>query len=250
LNQPPTADAGPDQEIECTDAVAVTQAVLDGSGSDDLDSDIALYSWMQGSRVGPEVGFDEISQVEQSLGTQTYLLRVIDSFGEADEDAADVAVVDTIAPVVDCSVTAAVVRQTNHNLVNVGLAGTAVDLCEGELPVTANVFADEDDEEDTGDGKHSPDAKEIALGSLRLRAERKGTGDGMVYLVIAEATDSSGNRGSACCTVVVPFSNMASAQTSAAAQAAAARAYCQANDGTPPAGYFVVGDGPTLGPKQ
>jgi hypothetical protein len=33
------------------------------------------------------------------------------------------------------------------------------------------------------------------------------------------------------------------------AQAAAAGAVCQAT-GHPPAGYFVVGDGPVLGPKQ
>jgi hypothetical protein len=35
-----------------------------------------------------------------------------------------------------------------------------------------------------------------------------------------------------------------------AAQAAAAQAYCQGNNGAPPAGYFVVGDGPIVGPKQ
>jgi hypothetical protein len=37
---------------------------------------------------------------------------------------------------------------------------------------------------------------------------------------------------------------------SAQAQAAAARAFCQANAGTPPAGYFVVGDAAAVGPKQ
>jgi hypothetical protein len=34
------------------------------------------------------------------------------------------------------------------------------------------------------------------------------------------------------------------------AQAAAARAFCQANGGAAPAGYFFVGDGPVIGPKQ
>jgi len=250
LNQPPTADAGPDQEIECTNATSVTNVVLDGSGSSDMDSNIALYSWLRGSRIGEEVGFDAMSKVEQSLGAETYVLRVIDAFGEADEDTVDVDVVDTIPPVVTCSVAAEVVNQTNHSLVNVGLTGTAVDGCEGALPVTVNVFADEDDEENTGDGKHSPDAKDVDLGSLRLRAERKGSSDGRVYLIVTEATDSSGNRGINCCTVTVPHASAPLPQTSARGQAAAARAFCRANAGMPPAGYVAVGDGPIIGPKQ
>ena len=88
---------------------------------------------------------------------------------------------------------------------------SAVDQCEGVLPVTVNVFADEDDD-GTGDGNTSPDAVDIDVGSLQLRGERKGNGDGRVYLIIPEATDSSGNRGFGCCTVVVPHSNAAAAQ--------------------------------------
>jgi len=141
-------------------------------------------------------------------------------------------------------------NQRNHDLLNVGLAAGAVDQCEGELPVSVNVFANEDDEEGTGDGNFSPDAADIDVGSLRLRAERKGNGDGRVYLIIPEATDSSGNRGFSCCTVAVPVSAAKSAQIAVRAQAAAARAFCLANDGTPPDGYFVVGDGPVIGPKQ
>jgi hypothetical protein len=42
------------------------------------------------------------------------------------------------------------------------------------------------------------DARDIAPGTLRLRAERKGNGDGRVYLIVASATDGSGNgRGTA-----------------------------------------------------
>ena len=37
------------------------------------------------------------------------------------------------------------------------------------------VFGDEDDELPTGDGKFSPDAKNIAPGTLRLRSERQAT---------------------------------------------------------------------------
>ena len=34
------------------------------------------------------------------------------------------------------------------------------------------------------------------------------------------------------------------------AQAAAAKAFCEANNGAAPPGYFVIGDGPIIGPKQ
>jgi hypothetical protein len=248
LNQPPTADAGPDQTVECATA-AVTNIVLDASRSSDADSNIALYSWMRGTRTGALVGFDQASKVEQPLGPQQYVLRVIDAFAQADEGITQVTVADTIAPVVSCSVVTPTLNQTNHELVNVGFASDAVDQCEGVLPVTVNVFADEDDE-DTGDGNSSPDAEDIDVGSLRLRAERTGTSDGRVYLIIPEATDSSGNRGFGCCTVTVPHSSAASALLSAQTQAAAARAFCRANAGTPPAGYFVVGDAAAQGPQQ
>lgn len=249
INQPPIADAGDSQEIECEKA-AVTNVVLDGSGSSDLDGNLTLFSWRRGSRVGDEVGFDQVSKVEQSIGGKTYVLRVIDAFGEADENTTEVDVVDTTPPVVTCSVATPVLNLTNHVMVNVGLAGTAEDSCEGTLPVVVNVYGDENDEEGTGDGVYSPDAKNLGVGTLRLRAERKGNANGRVYLVVTSATDSSGNRGFNCCTVTVPQSPARSAQDSAATQAAAAQASCLANAGTAPSGYFVVGDGPVIGPKQ
>jgi hypothetical protein len=249
LNQPPTADAGPDQTVECATA-AVTNIALDASASSDLDANLALFTWLRGTRGGPVVGFDEVSKVEQNLGTQSYVLRVIDAFGQTDEDTTQVDVVDTTPPVVNCGVATAALNQNNHDLIDVGLTGGAVDQCEGDLPVTVNVFSNEDDDENTGDGNHAPDAKDIALGSLRLRAERKGGGGGRVYLIVVEATDSSGNRGSDCCVVDVPSSSSPTDRLAAAAQAGAARVFCAAHQGTAPAGYFTVGDGPVLGPKQ
>jgi hypothetical protein len=71
-----------------------------------------------------------------------------------------------------------------------------------------------------------------------------------VYLIITEATDSSGNRGFGCCTVGVPHSSSAAALLSVQAQATAARNFCRANAGMPPPGFFVVGDAPPQGPNQ
>ena len=254
LNQPPTADAGPDQTVECATA-AVTNVFLDASRSSDLDSNLALFTWLRGTRGGPVVGFDEVSKVEQSVGRQSYVLRVIDALGQTDEDTTQVDVVDTTPPVVSCAVatpTLLIQKSVDLNLVNVGLMSTAVDQCDGVLGVTVQVFSDQDDQTNSGNGRFSPDAKDIAVGSLRLRAERDAnTFSGRVYLIVTEATDSSGgNRGFNCCTVTVPHSSAISSQVAAQKKAAAAQAFCLANQGTPPAGYVVVGDGPVIGPKQ
>src|SRR5262245_34535661 len=98
-------------------------------------------------------------------------------------------------------------RQNNHNLVNVGLAATTTD---GPCPapsMAVQVFGDEDDQTPTGAKQNfSPDAKNIAVGTLRLRAERVGNLDGRVYLIVVSATDQAGGTGFATATVVVPKS--------------------------------------------
>lgn len=152
------------------------------------------------------------------------------------------------APTVGCAVGTGSLWPSNHNLINVGLTATASDNCPG-VTTSVQVFSDEDDEAPTGDGNHSPDAKDIATGTLRLRAERDGGADGRVYLIVVTATDSSGNTSRCCQTVTVPKSQSKADKQSVANQAAAAAAYCAAN-GVPPPGFVVVGDGPVVGPKQ
>ena len=152
------------------------------------------------------------------------------------------------APSVSCGVATNTLWPPNHDLVNIGLAVSLSDNCPNPV-ASVQVFSDEDDEEATGDGNHSPDAKNIAAGTLRLRAERKGDGDGRVYLIIVSGTDSSGNTTKCCSTVTVSHSQSKADKASVAAQAATAAAYC-AQFGTPPPGYFVVGDGAVIGPKQ
>lgn len=115
------------------------------------------------------------------------------------------------------------------------------------------VFGDEDDETPTDKKEiHSPDAKDIAAGTLRLRAERLngGGGDGRVYLIVVKATDEAGQTGFATVTVVVPKNSSPASLASVLAQAASAKAFADANNGAPPAGYFMIGDGAIIGPKQ
>jgi hypothetical protein len=155
-----------------------------------------------------------------------------------------VTVNDTQEPVVTCSTAINQMWPPNHQFVNVGLSVTTSDNCP-DTTIAVDVFADEDDEEQTGDGNFSPDAQGIAPDTLELRRERKGNADGRVYLIIVTATDASGNVSHCCRTVTVPHSQRPSEIASVNAQAQAALAYCEAN-GAPPPGFFRVGDGPVL----
>ena len=153
-----------------------------------------------------------------------------------------VTVNDTQFPVVTCNVATTQLMQNNHDLINVGLTASATDNCSGTT-LDVKVYGDEDDQTptDSGGTVFSPDAKNIAVGTLRLRAERVDSGDGRVYLIVVTATDASGNVTRCCKTVTVPKSQSAKDKASVAAQAAAAASFC--NTGAPPPGYFVIGDG-------
>jgi uncharacterized repeat protein (TIGR01451 family) len=144
--------------------------------------------------------------------------------------------VSNAAPAITASVIKSQLKQNNHKLVNVGLSATVTDgPCSGTT-VTVQVFSDEDDSNDSGD------AQDIGLGTLQLRQERLGGGDGRVYLIVVKATDAAGQTGFATVTVVVPHDSSGGSIASVNAQAAAAKAFADTHNGAPPAGYFVVGD--------
>jgi FtsP/CotA-like multicopper oxidase with cupredoxin domain len=182
-------------------------------------------------------------------GTTTVTSTVTDDSGQTASCTFDVTVVDDDPPQVTSSVTVPIFWSPNHELINVGLAATATDNCPDPVTFGVVVYGDENDELPTGDGTYSPDAKNIAIGTLRLRAERKQNADGRVYLIVVTATDGSGNKAVSVQTVVCPKNLTNKKVTSVQTQAATAKAYFLANNAPPP-GYFVIGDGPIVGPKQ
>lgn len=143
------------------------------------------------------------------------------------------------APEISCTVSKSSLWPPNSSLVNVGLQITATDDTDPAPVVKVSVFSDETDVDSANGGVASPDAVAWAAGTLQLRAERQGSGDGRVYLILLTATDSAGNTGYSCCTVTVPHSRSAKANASVAAQAAAAEAEC-AGAGGAPAKYFLL----------
>jgi len=184
-------------------------------------------------------------------GTDSFTYHCYDGAAYSNVVTVTITIHDTVAPVLTSSVAISLISSTNSNLVNVGLAASATDNSGDPVTIQVAVFGDEEDQTPTANNVlHSPDAKDIAPVTLRLRGERIEANDGRVYLIIVTATDSSGNISRNYHTVVVPKNNKEASIDSVNAQAAAAVSYTQAHAGAPPPGYFVIGDGPIIGPKQ
>jgi uncharacterized repeat protein (TIGR01451 family) len=157
------------------------------------------------------------------------------------------------APAVIAAVATRLLSPSNTPaLVNVGLsAATSDGACAAPAVSSVEVFGDEDDETPTARNEvYSPDAADIGVGTLRLRAERVKALDGRVYLIVVKAVDAAGGVAFATATVVVPQKPGPASIASVNAQAAAAKSYADGHGGSPPPGFFVIGHGPVIGPLQ
>ena len=127
VNQPPKANAGPDQTIECTspEGAAVT---LNAGGSTDADGNIAFYVWRQGSESGPHAALPSsspVATVQNGLGQGTYHLRVVDGRLAAGTDTVNVTIADTTAPTIDCHAPPVIPKQDQP----MSFTATAADAC-------------------------------------------------------------------------------------------------------------------------
>ncbi len=197
VNQPPAAVAGANQTVECT-SPAGASFTLDGSGSSDPDQNLALASWREGSRVGPELS-NGLTTV-QALGigdSEHYVLRVIDGFAQADEAETAVTVADTTPPELSISVTPVTLWPPNHTLRTVTVSVTTSDICDTSPSIRLISIVSNEPDNGLGDGDTSQDVQGALLGSddrqFQLRAERSGKGSGRIYTITYEAADDSGN---------------------------------------------------------
>ena len=91
-NQPPTANAGPDQVLIDEDGDGSEPVTLDASGSEDPDGEITLYRWTEDGIVLAS-GPDPTVQLVLPLGKHTIELIVIDDSGGPSEMGDEVVVV-------------------------------------------------------------------------------------------------------------------------------------------------------------
>jgi hypothetical protein len=204
VNQPPLARAGAAQTVECTSAEGAVVS-LDGGASSDPDTNVALAQWQRQSRLGPIVSESLTASLTQPLGAETYVLRVMDAFGQIDEDTTVVTVVDSTPPDVT-SITAdpKVLSPANHTLVPVTVSVAASDSCGGQS--ACHITAIQSNEPANGGGDGNTSADFIVTGPLTafLRAERSGSGTSRVYTLFVECTDPAGNSVPVTTTVTVP----------------------------------------------
>jgi VCBS repeat-containing protein len=183
-------------------------------------------------------------------GTDSFTYNANDGTDNSNVVTVSIAVSDDEDPVLTSSVATTLLTSTNSTLINVGLTASATDNSGETVDIQVSVYGDEDDETPTFNNTvHSPDAKDIAPVTLRLRAERVEENNGRVYLIVVTATDTSGNVSRNYHTVVVPKNNKQANIDMVIAEAAAAKLYAETS-GNPPPGYFIIGDGAVIGPKQ
>ena len=215
VNQPPTANAGPDQTVECTGA---TTAVQLAGVANDPDNNIATIQWFEGST---PVGSGATPVVNLAHGWHTLTMVVTDAFGLTASDNVMIDVVDTTAPTVSVTATPGELWPPNHQYVPVSLSVSVSDACDAASTITVTAVAvsnEPDDANGNGDGNTTGDVKAGSSMSsnaapavtfnpltqqLELRAERGGRADGRTYTITVTATDSHGNASTATTTVKV-----------------------------------------------
>ncbi|HMQ14923.1 MAG TPA: DUF5011 domain-containing protein [Phycisphaerae bacterium] len=206
VNHAPIASAGADQTV--AEGSVVT---LDANGSSDQDGDTLTYEWTQVSGPAVVLGDDDTAtpsftapQVGPAGATLVFRVTVDDGYGGSDSAEVTITVQDTAgAPECDLAKPSkSELWPPNHKLVPITI--TAV--THGSNPaVSITILSVTQDEpiNGTGDGDTAPDAV-IQGGTVLLRAERAGGGNGRVYRITFQATDGQGGTCTGSVTVRVP----------------------------------------------
>jgi hypothetical protein len=199
-NQPPVANAGPDQTVsvgpDCTASVT-----LDGSSSSDPDEDPLTYTWTWDS--GSATGVSPTIQLP--LGIYTIALVVNDGTVDSEPDIATITVIDTTPPeITSIAATPDTLWPPDHMMTPVSVEVSATDNCDPN-PVCQIISVTSNEPEDgLGDGDTAPDWELTGDLTLNLRAERSGKGDGREYTITVKCSDVSGNSSTETVTVTVP----------------------------------------------
>jgi hypothetical protein len=204
-NHAPVADAGAPQTVS-----PGTLVTLDGAASDDPDNDAVGFAWVQVG--GPTVTLLNAATSNPSFtappanGAVPLTFRLTVSDGELLSQPADVVVTVNNGPPL-CQLARAepsLLWPPNHKMVPISIVGVTD---PNNSPVAITVIGVTQDEpvNGLGDGDSAPDAA-IAGGTVLVRSERSGTGNGRVYEVQFTADDGQGGVCAGAVTIAVPHS--------------------------------------------
>lgn len=212
-DQPPQANAGADQVLECTSPAGAT-VTLDGTASSDPDNDLFGYEWWKGTAFDPSavLGAGKTFSLTQAIGPNTeYQLSVLDSFLAISAASTHVRVQDTTAPTLDLSVDPTCLWAPNHSLVlyeiGAGLNAVAKDTCDATPSVKILDVTSNQSPTGGGSGNTGPDVFYDDT-AFCVREERDGTVPSpRQYTVTVQASDSSGNQTTKSVVITVPHSS-------------------------------------------
>lgn len=111
---------------------------------------------------------------------------------------------DTEPPAVDVAVTPTTLWPANHKMVAIKPDVRATDNQDPNPVVTLESVTSSEPENDAADGNTEKDIEIATDGTIYLRAERSGSGEGRTYTITYRAVDASGNVGRGTATVFVP----------------------------------------------
>jgi hypothetical protein len=195
VDHSPTAVAGNNQSVN--EASTVT---LNGSASSDPDGDSLTYSWVQTS--GPAVTLTNANTpyprfvapfVNAAGATLQFQLTVDDGFGGTNSATVTVTVNNINDPpnVSQAQPSVASLWPPNHGMVKVSIVGI-IDPNHNSTTTITSVTQDEPTN-GTGDGDTDVDAVINTDGTVLVRAERSGNGNGRVYHIHFTASDFEGS---------------------------------------------------------
>ncbi|MBI5850625.1 MAG: immunoglobulin domain-containing protein [Planctomycetes bacterium] len=199
INNWPVADAGVEQTFDENAAVTLT-----GAGSSDPDSDTLSYAWVQ---VGgsPTVTLSGAATANPTFtapfvsagGAElTFVLTVDDGYGGYDIDTVVVNVQNVNDPPLASAArpSQAQLWPPNHGMVAISILGVTDPNNNARITITG-VWQDEATN-GLGDGDTPVDAIINPDGTVLIRAERAGNGNGRVYYIHFTATDLEGSSSS------------------------------------------------------
>jgi len=201
-NQPPVANAGVDQTVECT-GIGGTSVTLNGSASSDPDNDQLTYTWTGqfGTVIGPT------PTLILPMGASTITLTVTDGKGAASSDEVIVNIADATPPSIkDAMTNPNLLWPPNHGMMPVIVNVTASDICSTTTACKIVSVNSNEPVNGLGDGDTAPDWEINGNLEVTLRAERAGTGNGRIYTITVQCTDASGNSATKDVVVTVPQS--------------------------------------------
>ena len=185
-NQPPVANAGPDQTVDVGEDCTV-EVTLDGSTSTDPDDNISIYAWYEGDPANPAnlLNSGEIIDVSLGLGEHIIALVVIDIPGLQGQDEVKITVVDEMPPVLSVNLSGIKTRKRKVKETKVEAIIQATDNCTA----APSIKLEEIKSSAVTEADYGTDDREF-----KVRTKQARCASPITYKAIYSATDESGNR--------------------------------------------------------